>query len=145
MWRKAIHDHIGFFDEQFKLVSDYEFQLRVIRRLPMVKAASVLGYYLEHAGHKLSSNRRVQRRERTAVELRYHMYDKILLHCLPFVSKYRINHIASFGNWIAVRSVLPGHQRISQKKVLSLLGMPFFYSRWFVRRSFHALYTIIFH
>ena len=145
MWRKTIHEQIGFFDEQFKLVADYEFQLRVIRRLPLVKSASVLGYYLEDAGHKLSSNRRVQYRERTAVELRYHMYDKILLHFLPFISKYRVNHIMSFGKWVAIRSILPGQQGIRPKDLLSLLGVPFFYGRWFVKRSYQALYTIIFH
>ena len=145
MWRKTIHDQTGFFDEQFKLVSDYEFQLRVIRLFPLVKAAPVLGYYLEHAGHKLSSNHRVQHRERTAVELRYRMYDKILLHFLPFISKYRVNHIMSFGKWIAIRSILPSQQRIRPKEVLSLLRMPFFYGRWFVKKGFHALYTIIFH
>jgi glycosyltransferase involved in cell wall biosynthesis len=145
MWRKTIHGQIGFFDEQFKLVSDYEFQLRVIRRLPLVKAASVLGYYLEHAGHKLSSNRGVQHRERTVVELRYRMYDKILLHFLPFISTYRVNHIKSFGKWIAIRSILPSQQGIQPKEVLSLLGMPFFYGSWFVKRSFKALYAIIFH
>ncbi|HTI92581.1 MAG TPA: glycosyltransferase [Puia sp.] len=145
MWRKTIHEQIGFFDEQFKLVSDYEFQLRVIRRLPLVKATPVLGYYLEHAGHKLSSNRRVQHRERTAVELRYRMYDKILLHFLPFISGYRVNHVLSFGKWTDLRSILPGQRGIRPTEVLSLIGIPFFYGRWFIKRSFHALYTIIFH
>jgi hypothetical protein len=145
MWRKTIHEQIGFFDEQFKLVSDYEFQLRAIRRLPLVKAAPVLGYYLEHAGHKLSSNRRVQHRERTAVELRYRMYDKILLHFLPFISTYRVNHMMNFGKWIAIRTILPGRQGIQPKEVLSLLGMPFFYIRWFVKRSSAILYNILFH
>jgi glycosyltransferase involved in cell wall biosynthesis len=145
MWRKTIHEQVGFFDEQFKLVSDYEFQLRVIRVLPMVKAEPVLGYYLEYSDHKLSSNRSVQQRERTAVELRYRMYDKILLHFLPFISKYRINHMMSFGKWIAIRSILPGQRGIRPKEILSLLRMPFFYGRWFVKRSFHALYTFTFH
>jgi glycosyltransferase involved in cell wall biosynthesis len=145
MWRKTIHEQLGFFDEQFKLVSDYEFQLRVIRRLPLVKAASVLGYYLEHAGHKLSSNRRVQQRERTAVEIRYRMYDKILLHILPFIWTYRVNHMMNFGKWIAIRSILPGQQGIRTGQVISLLRMPFFYGAWVVKKSFHALYTIIFH
>lgn len=145
MWRKSIHQELGHFDEQFKLVSDYEFQLRVIRRLPLVKAAPVLGYYLEHAGHKLSSNRRLQHRERTAVELRYRMYDKILLHILPFAFRYRVNYILNFDNWIPIRSILPSRQGIRFREVLSLVRMPFAYVQWFVRRSFHTLYTSFFH
>jgi glycosyltransferase involved in cell wall biosynthesis len=145
MWRKTIHKELGYFDEQFKLVSDYEFQLRVIRRFRLVKADSVLGYYLEHAGHKLSSNRRVQHRERTALELRFHMYDKILLHCLPFTLKYRINQILNFDKWIPIRSILPGRQGIKPRELLSLVRMPFFYIQWFIRRSFHTLYNNLFH
>jgi glycosyltransferase involved in cell wall biosynthesis len=145
MWRKTIHKELGYFDEQFRLVSDYEFQLRVIRCFPLVKATSILGYYLEYAGHKLSSNRRVQHRERTALELRYHMYDKILLHCLPFALKYRINQIQNFGKWIPVRSILPSRQGIRAGEVLSLLWMPFSYIHWFIKRSIHTLYTNLSH
>ncbi|HEY4109078.1 glycosyltransferase [Puia sp.] len=145
MWRKTIHKELGYFDEQFRLVSDYEFQLRVIRRLPLAKAASVLGYYLEHAGHKLSSNRRVQRRERTAVQLRYHMFDKLLLHVLPFAFRYRLNHILSFGKWVPVRSILPSRTGINTGELWSLLRMPFTYARWFLKRSFQTLYNILFH
>jgi glycosyltransferase involved in cell wall biosynthesis len=140
MWHKSIHQQIGYFDEQFRLVSDYEFQLRLIRRYPMIKAAPVLGYYLEHAGHKLSSNRGIQTRERTAVELRYRMYDKIMIHLLPFISAYRINYILNFGVWVPLSSYIPKQRRIR----LSLLAMPFYYCRWFVKRSVHALYVLIF-
>jgi glycosyltransferase involved in cell wall biosynthesis len=144
MWRKTIHQQIGYFDEQFKLVSDYEFQLRLIRRFTMVKAATVLGYYLEYAGHKLSSNRAIQHRERTTVELRYRMYDKIMLHVLPFISAYKVNAVLNFGRWTAVSVFIPGRRAKKAGGVLSLISMPFFYSGWFIKRSVHRLYTIIF-
>lgn len=144
MWRKTVHRHIGYFDEQFRLVSDYEFQLRLIRRFTMVKAKPVLGYYLENAGHKLSSNRRIQLRERTAVELRYHMYDRIMLHVLPFVSVYRINSVLNFGRFTNLSVFVPVRRKTRSGEVLSLIGLPFFYGGWFIKRSFHRLYTIIF-
>lgn len=140
MWRKSIHQQIRYFDEQFRLVSDYEFQLRLIRRYPMVKAPVVLGYYLEYAGHKLSSNRRRQTRERTTVELRYRMYDKILVHFLPFISAYKVNFVLNFGEWVSLSSFIPKQRRLK----LSLLAIPFYYGRWFVRRSVHTLYILIF-
>jgi len=144
MWRKSIHRQIGYFDEQFRLVSDYEFQLRLIRRYPMVKAPQLLGYYLENAGHKLSSNRRMQLRERTAVELRYRMYKKIMLHILPGTSAYRTNYILNFGRWTALSVFIPVRRAIKPNDLFSLMGMPFFYCSWFIKRSFHRLYTIIF-
>lgn len=144
MWRKTVHHEIGYFDEQFKLVSDYEFQLRLIRRFAMVKAAPVLGYYLEYASHKLSSNRRIQHRERTVVELRYRMYDKIMIHVLPFISAYKVNCVLNFGRWTALSVFIPVRRPAKRTEVLSLISLPFFYCSWFIKRSFHRLYTIIF-
>ena len=143
MWRKDIHDTVGYFDEQFRLVSDYEFQLRVIRHYPLVKAAPVLGYYLENAGHKLSSNRLLQSRERTAVELRYRMFDKILIHFLPMISQFKRGYVLNFGIWVAMSTLLPKQRSLQSKEILSFLGMPFSYGRWFVKRSLQTLYHLI--
>jgi GT2 family glycosyltransferase len=129
MWRKDIHDRVGYLDEQFRLVSDYEWQLRVIRRFPLVKAKGLLGYYLEDAGHKLSSNRKLQTSERTAVELRYKMYDKILIHFLPFAMKFRIHYVLNFGVWTAVSSLVP----LKRRSAL-LFKMPFVYSGWVIKK-----------
>ena len=139
MWRKDLHEKVGYFDEQFRLVSDYEFQLRVASSYPLVKATPILGYYLEHAGHKLSSNRRLQTKERTAVELRYRMYRQLLLHVLPFIAPYRVGQVRNYGLWIDVRRLVPGLRSVKRKEIGSLLQMPFTYAWWFVQRSFQAL------
>lgn len=139
MWRKDLHEKVGYFDEQFRLVSDYEFQLRVASRYPLVKATPILGYYLEHAGHKLSSNRRLQTKERTAVELRYRMYRQLLLHVLPFIGRYRIRQVRSYGMWIDVKLLVPRLRGVKGQEISSLLQMPFVYAWWFIQRSFHVL------
>ncbi|MDF2188455.1 glycosyltransferase [Paraflavitalea sp. CAU 1676] len=140
MWRKDLHDTVGYFDEQFRLVSDYEFQLRVASGYPLVKADALLGYYLEYVGHKLSSNRKLQQKERTAVELRYRQYDRLLIHVLPFISTYRINSIRNFGQWIDITAIIPGLRRLKLPEMLSLLRMPFAYTWWFVKRSANAVH-----
>ena len=45
MWRKGIHKQMGYFDEQFKLVADYDFQIRVAINGCLVKSDGILGYY----------------------------------------------------------------------------------------------------
>lgn len=82
MWRKDIHDTVGLFDEQFKLVADLDFQIRVSQKYPLVKVNTKLGYYLENTPTNLSSNRKLQRTERTALNVRYGNFD--LLH-LPYL------------------------------------------------------------
>lgn len=143
MWRKDLHEKVGYFDEQFRLVSDYEFQLRVASTYPLVKACAVLGYYLEHVGHKLSSNRKLQRLERTAVEVRYRVFDKIMIHSLPFISKYRIHSILNFGMWIRVAEIVPRLNAFKPGEVFSLLRMPFSYSWWFIKRSANVVHHFV--
>lgn len=103
MWRKEIHHHIGFFDEQFKLVADLDFQIRVSKKYPLVKAKNkCLGYYLENTPTNLSSNRKLQRIERTALNLRYGNLD--LLH-LPYLfialNKIKVGKYKWYGNYHA--------------------------------------------
>ncbi len=77
MWRKNIHEKIGYFDEQFRLVADFEFQMRVARNYPMIKAKGLLGYYLEFVSTKLSSNGKIQWKERNVLYFRFGLYDMI--------------------------------------------------------------------
>ncbi|SHE35486.1 Glycosyltransferase involved in cell wall bisynthesis [Bacteroides luti] len=98
MWRKRIHDKLGFFDEQFKLVSDFDFQIRVARTSQIVKTNNIVGYYLENVPEKLSSNLWIQIIERNALYLRYGMFDLInWLTIFPILKKYEITHLSYYG------------------------------------------------
>jgi len=145
MWRKEIHQHIGFFDEQFRLVGDFEFQIRVALKYDFVKAPSYLGYYLENQSHKLSSNRNLQDKERTVVELRYRTYDKIMLHVFPFISGFRIRHVLYSGNWIELNKVTSSSNQVNATSILSLLATPFTYGFWVIKKSLVKLYHFIFY
>jgi GT2 family glycosyltransferase len=144
MWRKSIHEEIGFLDEQFRLVSDYEFQLRVLSRYALVKAVSVLGYYLDYSNHKLSSNRFLQDKERTVVEIRYRFYDKVLMHTLPFITKYKWYEFLNFGEWYKASEVVPALNVVKSKDVITFLQMPFSYFVTFSRRGISKLYRTLF-
>jgi hypothetical protein len=91
MWRREIHDKIGYFDEQYKLVGDYEFQIRAARKYDFIKVNQILGYYSINRGNQLSSNTTLQNIERTTVEFRYGVYDKLnLLYLLKSFNNYHI-------------------------------------------------------
>jgi glycosyltransferase involved in cell wall biosynthesis len=143
MWRKEIHQSIGFFDEQFRLVGDFEFQIRVALKYDLVKADSFLGYYLENQNHKLSSNRKLQDKERTVVELRYRIYDKVMLHLIPFISGFRTRQVLCFGNWIHLNKIIPSSNRVDLNKVFSFMAAPFTYTFWVIKKALIKLYHII--
>lgn len=76
MWRKTIHSRIGYFDEQFKLVADFDFQIRAaINNCKFVKTEQILGSYLALVPSKLSSNHRIHKKELDVIYLRYGIYD----------------------------------------------------------------------
>ena len=77
MWRKSIHDKVGYFDEQFRLVGDLDFQIRVAKLLKIKKVDKILGYFLAGTPENLSSNYQLQDKENTAIHLRYGNYGLI--------------------------------------------------------------------
>ena len=91
MWRKSIHNDVGYYDEQFKLVGDFDFQIRTASKFEICKTEQPLGYYLIDDGQKLSSNRKVQAVERNVLYLRYGMFDRIDFMYLPdVILKYHV-------------------------------------------------------
>ncbi len=96
MWRKALHDVAGYFDEQFKSAGDFDFFIRVARNFSGKKVTGVLGYYLASKG--ISKTGSVNNIERTLVELRYAQYQKLnYVYLLPAIIRYRIKTIKSYG------------------------------------------------
>ncbi len=128
MWRKALHDIAGYFDEQFKSAGDYEFFVRVVKNCSGKKTEGVLGYYLASQG--ISKTGSVNNIERTFVELRYAQYQKLnYVYLLPALIRYRILRILSYGMNYRVGQFFPNYQfyRISRIYTIpvGLLLFPF--------------------
>ena len=108
MWRKSIHDTIGYFDEQFRLIADLDFQIRVAKRFEMVKISQQLGYYLEGTPGNLSSNSRIQDMEHTVLHLRYGNFNQIFLtYLIEGLIKFKVFEYKWFGNFHKVKKWTP--------------------------------------
>ena len=70
MWRKAVHDTLGWFDGSLRAAGDYDFNLRLARQFPALHLPVVLGSYLAHAG-AISFADDTMPRETRAVHTRY--------------------------------------------------------------------------
>jgi glycosyltransferase involved in cell wall biosynthesis/SAM-dependent methyltransferase len=100
MWRKCIHQTIGYYDEQFKCVADFDFQIRAALHFPFVKTKEPLGIYLEDQPHKLSANGQQQELENNIVYLRYGVYEKVNPFSVGLSrKKYRKKELLFFGKW----------------------------------------------
>ena len=99
MWRKSIHEIIGYYDEQFKCVADFDFQIRTVSRFPLIKVDEPLGIYLEDQPHKLSANG-IQEVENNIIYLRYGVYEKVNPFSISLSRKeLRQNELLFFGKW----------------------------------------------
>jgi hypothetical protein len=110
MWRKSICDNVGLFDSQLRSGADFDLMIRIAASAEMQRAHGLLGYYL-NAGMGLStSGGRLQPTERTVVELRYGIYDKIDYRYLPQAREYRWGEIYFDGCWHPVSELFPDYE-----------------------------------
>lgn len=99
MWRKSIHSSIGYYDEQFKCIADFDFQIRTALHFPFVKTKNPLGIYLEDQPHKLSANG-LQALEYNVICRRYNVYRYLNFFLLPETKKkYQQNKMLFFDEW----------------------------------------------
>ena len=102
MWRKSVHEKIGYYDEQFKCVADFDFQIRIANSFPLIKVDNPLGIYLEGQPHKLSADE-IQKVENTMLYLRYGVYEKVNIFSIGLSrKKYRQNELLFFGKWESI-------------------------------------------
>lgn len=108
LWRKNIHDKIQYFEEQFKLVSDLDFQIRVARIATIEKVNKPNGYYLDFSDHKLSSSVRLQTIERNVLNLRYANFDLLnLMYIYPAIKQYSTFRIKNQSKSFHIKTVFP--------------------------------------
>jgi glycosyltransferase involved in cell wall biosynthesis len=97
MWRKDLHETIGYFDEGFRSAGDYDFQLRAARAGSFVKVNENVGYYLEAPETGISKTGSINNIERTVCELRYGIFDKVDAIYIRSACRYSLNSL-KWGN-----------------------------------------------
>jgi glycosyltransferase involved in cell wall biosynthesis len=107
MWRRSVHEQVGFFDEQFRVAGDREFWYRVTRRFRADMARGTMGFYLRVPGSGLSrTNAGVQMRESALVAWRYAALMVASPWVLPGLRAYRRDEIVNFGEPVAVKGLV---------------------------------------
>ncbi|MBA7531356.1 hypothetical protein ES705_23568 [subsurface metagenome] len=109
MWRKSIHERVGYFDEQLFSGGDFDFWLRVVHLSRLKKTKGPLGYFLNE-GKGLSTVGWRNAAERTVIELRYGIFDKInFLFLYSAIKNYRIHSIFRDGIPYKISKYIPNY------------------------------------
>jgi glycosyltransferase involved in cell wall biosynthesis len=139
MFRKTLLSKTGLFDEQFRSALDLDFSIRASFHAKAKHVKENLGCFLS-AGQGLSTKPDSSNDyERTAIELRYGIYDKIDFTKISSTTKYTIPFLFIENNWIPIERFIPSYNKIlkSQEDSLLHLGLRNFY------KSYKKQYGII--
>jgi hypothetical protein len=107
MWRKSIHQSVGYYDEQFKCSADFDFQIRTAIHFPFVRTEEPLGSFLDYHTHKLSLNG-LQELENNIIYSRYGVYENINPFCInSSKKKYRKGQLLYDSQWVDLQEKSP--------------------------------------
>lgn len=116
MFRKSLCEKTGFFDEQLRSGTDFDLVVRLAfhGRAGMVEGQ--LGYYLNEGLGASTRPNSLQPVERTVIELRYGIYDKIDYQYLPQALKYRIYQLQHGSRWVPVEQLVPNYAKMMSER-----------------------------
>jgi len=113
-FRRQLLEKVGFWDEQLRSGGDFEFQVRAAFNCQFKKTEGILVYKLNAT--QSASQGILQPLERTVIELRYGIYDKIDYNYLPDAVRYNITYIGHNGTWQTIRSFVPGYDELLEQR-----------------------------
>ena len=129
MWRKSVHQKIGYFDEDYVIAGDYEFFFRIARQFNALHIKAPLGLYLENTSGIEKSQPELTRKEFT--QLREKFYSEIRLEeFFPQLSANPLDRQAQghaffeLGNNFLMASMVPEYQKALDhyEKAKEILG-----------------------
>jgi hypothetical protein len=112
VYHKTLAEQLGYFDEQFHVGPDFDLSIRIAAGgYQMGRVDGVLGYFTD-AQQGLSTSDGAARSavERTTVQLRYGIFDKVRSELVEGSQGYRLDQVLSFGAWHPIETYLPDHQ-----------------------------------
>lgn len=131
LFRRTIYEIVGYFDEQFSVGPDMELSFRMaIKGLEMGKCEGLLGYFTDAAmGLSTRDGARISEVERTVIQLRYGVFDKVNRGLLAGVKEYRLDAVKQFTSWVPVQTFFPNIATyLRWRKPLWIIG---FFRNWF--------------
>ena len=109
LMRKNIAEKIGYFDEQFHVGPDLDMSIRLAEAsYEMGRIEQMLGYFTDaEMGLSTRGGGWNSSIDRTAIQLRYGIFDKVRNEYVKAAQKYRLDEILIFGNWQPLKDFLP--------------------------------------
>lgn len=123
MWRKALTQSAGLFDEQLRSGADFDLAIRLALNESGARVGELLGYYLDAGLGASTRANSLQPVERTMIELRYGIYDKLDYDFIQRAGEYRVDALLQQGHWVPVGTFVPNYEELlAQREPLRSIG-----------------------
>lgn len=119
MWRKSVHDEVGYFDETLPSATDYEFWCRIAERYPMKHISSFLGVYYENPEGIINSNPERAHRETRHVQQAYR--DKFPAPKGQAINNYQFQGHVQVGKFVNIGMVTFNRLEFTKQAIAALL------------------------
>lgn len=106
-FRKSLVSKCGLFDEQLRSGADFDFAIRAAKQAREISYAKFpLGYYLDEGNGLSTRGDGLQETERTVIEMRYGILDKIDPRFIERTKSYDIQNVVIRGEKIDANSFM---------------------------------------
>lgn len=111
MFRKNLVEKAGYFDEQFKSGADFDLAIRLAANAREIMfPPGILGYYLDEGKGASTRGDGRQPTERTVIELRYGILDKVDSTWIQKTESYNLKEITQFGKKDLIENYVPNFE-----------------------------------
>ncbi|MBA3611847.1 MAG: glycosyltransferase, partial [Nitrospirales bacterium] len=118
MWRKSVHNEVGYFDETLPSATDYEFWCRIAERYPMKHIPSFLGLYFENPEGVINSNPERAHRETRDVQQAYR--DKFPAPKVQYINNYQFQGKIQAGKFVNIGMVTFNRVEFTKQAIAAL-------------------------
>ena len=115
-FRKTLVEKAGYFDEQLKSGADFDLAVRLAFHGKPVMAKGLLGYYLNEGKGASTRPDSRQALERTVIELRYGIYDKIDYDLVAKSTQLDISRLYFEGKNTQVSEYVPDYNNLLENR-----------------------------
>jgi GT2 family glycosyltransferase/Tfp pilus assembly protein PilF/SAM-dependent methyltransferase len=121
MWRKSIHETVGYFSDEYQSAGDYDFWCRVALNYPMKHVPEFLGLYYENPKGFCNSKKALSIQETVSVQKNYHGSFPVPGKAEKYINNYQFPGYVEDKKYVNISMVTYNRLNFTTQSIESIL------------------------